>query len=207
MLTIELAKPGIVVAGRFRATRNGRIPKSFLIETLLAEVHRVCQNNAVPFELRQRLWQAAFLANTGSSKSDTYENQLLLLLFNATAIANVADNAASGPLTQLACALHTADPGESGTQSTSESAYTSYARLNVNRNSGGWTVAGNSVVPVANLDFPKCTGSTSTITHASIGKTGGGATEIFYSGAVSPNISVATNTIPRLDTTSIITED
>jgi len=207
MLTIELASPGIIRTGRLRATQNGRIPKSFIIETLLAEVHRVCQNESVPFELRKRLWQASFAANFGSSKSDTYENDLLKLLFNATAIANVADNAASGPLTQLACALHTADPGDSGTQSTSETSYGAYARLNVNRNSGGWTISGNSVTPVANLDFPKCTSGTATITHASIGKTGGGATEIFYSGAVTPNISVATNTIPRLDTTSIITED
>lgn len=141
------------------------------------------------------------------SKGDTYENDLLKLLFNATAIANVADNASSSPLTQLAVALHTADPGEAGTQSTSEAAYTSYARVNVNRNSGGWTVTANSVSPVANIDFPACTGSTSTITHATIGATGGGATKIFYSGTVTPNISVSTGVTPRLTTASTVTED
>lgn len=207
MLTIELAQPGVVKTGRLRATRNRRVPISFILETILEQIHRVCQNAAVPFELRRDLWQAAQLLQVGSSKSNTYENQLLLLLFNATAIANVADNAASSPLTALSNALHTADPGETGTQSTNETSYGAYARVDVNRNSGGWTVSGNSVTPVADINFPKCTSGTATITHGSIGKTGGGATTIFYSGAVTPNISVATNTIPRLDVTSVITED
>jgi hypothetical protein len=35
------------------------------------------------------------------SKSDTFENDILKLIFNATAIANLADNAASAPLTSL----------------------------------------------------------------------------------------------------------
>jgi hypothetical protein len=51
----------------------------------------------------------------------TTETAILALIFNATAWANYADNAASSPQTNIACALHTADPGTSGTQSTSES--------------------------------------------------------------------------------------
>ena len=51
------------------------------------------------------------------SKGDTTENDLLKLIFNATPIANLADNAATSPLTQLAVALHTGDPGEGGTPS------------------------------------------------------------------------------------------
>lgn len=141
------------------------------------------------------------------SKGDTFENDLLKLIFNATAIANLADNASASPLTNLSVALHTADPGETGTQSTNETAYTSYARVSVARTSGGWTVTANSVSPVANIDFPACTGSTATITHASVGPTGGGATKIFYSGAVTPNIAVSTGVTPRLTTASTITED
>jgi hypothetical protein len=196
-----------IVEGRLRATRNRRIPQSLILETILEQVHRVCKNNNVPFELRRDLWQAAALLQTGSSKSDTYENDLVKLLFNATAIANVADNAASSPLTQLAVALHTADPGEAGTQSTSETSYTGYARVNVNRNSGGWTVTGNSASPAAVIEFGECTVGTPTLTHGSVGRTGGGATEIFYSGAITPNIAVVVGTIPRIGTTSTFTED
>lgn len=141
------------------------------------------------------------------SIADTTENSILALLFNATAWANIADNAATTPITQIACALHTADPGDAGNQSTSEATYTSYARVNVNRNSGGWTVTANSVSPVANISFPAATAGTNTITFASTGKTGGGATNIFWSGAVTPSISVSTGVTPQLSTSSTITLD
>lgn len=141
------------------------------------------------------------------SKSNDFENDLLKLIFNATAIANIADNAATSPLTNLYVALHTADPGESGTQSTSEAAYTSYARVAVERSSSGWTVTNNSVSPAANIDFPACTGGTATVTYFSIGVASSGSSKILYSGAVSPSISVSTGVTPRLTTASTVTED
>lgn len=143
------------------------------------------------------------------SKGDTFENDLLKLIFNATAIANLADNAASSPLTSLYVALHTADPGEAGTQATSETAYTGYARVAVARTSGGFTVTGNSVAPAANIDFGICTASPGgAITHFSIGVASSGATKILYSGTVTPNITMAVNVIPRLAAAgSSITED
>lgn len=143
----------------------------------------------------------------GASKGDTYENDLLKLLFNATAIANVADNAASSPFTNLSVALHTADPGESGTQTTSEATYTSYARVSVARTSGGWTVTSNSVSPVATISFPAGSGGSGTVTHFSVGPTGGGATKIFYSGTVTPNIVTGNGITPQLTTATAITED
>src|SRR5690348_18210167 len=87
------------------------------------------------------------------SKGNTFENDLLKLIFNATAIANIADNAASSPLTNLYVSLHTADPGEAGNQTTSECNYTGYARVAVARTSGGWTVTASSVSPAANITF------------------------------------------------------
>lgn len=141
------------------------------------------------------------------SKGDTFENDLLKLIFNATAIANMADNAASSPLTNLYVSLHTADPGETGNQTTSETAYTSYARVAVARTSGGWTVTNNSVSPAANIDFPACTGGTSTITHFGVGTAASGTGKLLYKGTVTPNIAVSTGVTPRLTTSSTITED
>ncbi|MBX3653196.1 MAG: hypothetical protein KF686_03360 [Ramlibacter sp.] len=142
------------------------------------------------------------------SKGNTFENDLLKLIFNGTTIANLADNAASGPLTNLYLALHTADPGEAGDQTTSEVAYTGYARMAVARTSGGWTVTGNSVSPVTAIDFPEKTGgSDGTATHCSIGTASSGAGKILYSGALTPNVSYANGVIPRIKTTSTITED
>lgn len=141
------------------------------------------------------------------SFSNATENAVMALIFNATAWAGYADNAAATPQTQIAVALHTADPGEAGTMATSEAAYTSYARAAVNRNSGGWTVTGNSVAPAANIDFPTGTGGSGTITHASLGATGGGAAAILISGAVTPNIVSGSGVTPRMTTATVITLD
>lgn len=141
------------------------------------------------------------------SKGDTFENDLLKLLFNATAIANVADNAATSPLTNLYVSLHTADPGETGTQATSEITYTSYARTAVARTSGGWTVTANSVSPVANIDFVAGTGGSGTATHFVVGSLVSTAGKLFYSGTVTPNIVTGNGITPRLTTATAITED
>lgn len=141
------------------------------------------------------------------SKGNTFENDLLKLIFNGTAIANLADNAASSPNTNLYVSLHTADPGEAGDQTTSEATYTSYARATVARTTGGWTVTNNSVSPVANIDFAAATGGTNTITHFGVGTALSGAGKLLYKGTVTPNISVSNGVTPRITTASTITED
>lgn len=125
-------------------------------------------------------------------KSDTFRNDVLKLIFNATAIANICDNAAASPLTNLYAALHTADPGGSGVQNTSECAYTSYARVAVARTSGGFTVTGNSVSPAATIGFPAATGGTETATHFSIGVASSGATKILRRGVLGSRLGPCT---------------
>jgi len=141
------------------------------------------------------------------SKSNAYETDLLGLLFNGTAIPNIADNAGASPLTNLFVALHTADPGEAGNQSTNEANYTGYNRVTVARNGGGWVVSGDTVNPAAAIDFPPATGGTNTITHFSIGVATSGATKILYSGVVTPNIAVSNGVTPSLTASSNVTED
>lgn len=141
-------------------------------------------------------------------KGNTFSNDFLKLVFNATAIANIADNAASGPLTNLGVSLHTANPGAGGSQTTSEAAYTSYARVSVARTTGGWTASSaQSTSPVANIDFPAATGGSETETYFAVGTdltTGAG--KILYSGTVTPNITVSNGVTPRLTTASTVTE-
>jgi hypothetical protein len=146
------------------------------------------------------------------SKSDFLENALLKLIFNATPIANIADNAAASPLTNLFWSLHTADPGDAGNQSTSETNYGSFARQSVARTTGGMTASTvGSTSPVANVVFPQATTPTlptvSSITHFSIGIAVSGATSILYSGTVTPNINVSAGVQPILTTASTVTED
>lgn len=141
------------------------------------------------------------------SKGNTFENDFLRLIYNAVAIANIADDAGTSPLTNLYVSLHTGDPGEAGDQETSECAYTSYARVAVARSGSGWTVSGNSVSPAANIDFPTATGGTETATHFAVGTAASGAGKILYKGALSPTIAISTGVTPRLTTSTVITED
>lgn len=141
------------------------------------------------------------------SKGNTFENDLLKLIFNATAIANIADNASSSPLTNLYISLHTSDPGEAGDQETNESDYTNYARVAVARTTGGWTVTNNSVSPVANIDFPASGGSDDDVTHFAVGTASSGGGKILYKGTVTPNVTINSGVIVRLTTASTITED
>jgi hypothetical protein len=142
------------------------------------------------------------------SFGNTFENDLLGLIFNGTPIANIADNAASAPLTNLYLALHTADPGEGGSQTTSEAAYTGYARVAVARTTGGFSAPSSGVTAlVADKDFPVDTAGTGTATFASVGTASSGAGKIIMSGAISPTIAYAVGVIPRLTTASTFSVD
>jgi hypothetical protein len=138
-------------------------------------------------------------------KGTTFDNDFLKLIFNATPIANVADNAATSPITNLFVSLHTADPS-AGNQSTSETTYTGYARVAVARTSGGWTVTGASVSPVAAIVFPACTAGTSAVTHWAVGTLTSGTGKVLYAGTVSPTVSVASGVTPQVNTSSTVTE-
>lgn len=140
-------------------------------------------------------------------KSTTTSNNLLKLVFNATAWANIADNAASSPNTNLYVALHTADPGAAGTQSTNEVTYSSYARVAVARTTGGWTASTSaSTSPVAAITFPAGSGGSGTAAYASVGMLASGAGIILYSGPITPNIVTGAGITPQLTTASAITE-
>lgn len=140
------------------------------------------------------------------SKSNAFETDLLELIFNATTLAELAENDSSSPAANLTVALHTGDPGEGGDQTTSEATYTSYARVNVVRTSSGWLVAGNQVDNVAAIDFPEATGGSNTITHFSVGT--GTGDYMIYSGALTASLAVSSGITPSFAIGAlVITED
>ena len=134
------------------------------------------------------------------SMSNAAEAALLDLLFLNTDWANIGDagglqnSAAAGA---FYIALHTADPGEAGTQATSEVAYTSYARVAVARSGSGWSRTGSVVSNAALVQFPQCTGGSATATHFSIGVADSGAGQIVLSGALSSSLAVSTGIQPQ----------
>ena len=70
------------------------------------------------------------------SATNAFESGLLSLIFENTNLANVGDaTGLQGSATAgvFWISLHTATPNETGTQTTSEAAYTSYGRVSVAR--------------------------------------------------------------------------
>lgn len=115
------------------------------------------------------------------AKSNASANALVALMYNATAIANVADNAVTAPITAVQIAAHTADPGAAGTQSTNEAAYTGYARGTPARSAAGFTCANGVVTLVADASFGACTAGTAVLTHWSAGPAAG-AGQVWHRG-------------------------
>ena len=140
------------------------------------------------------------------AKGATFDNDWLKLIFNAVGIANIADNAAASPLTNLYVSLHTADPGTGGNQSTNEVNYAGYARVAVARTSAGWTVTGNSVSPAGVITFPTGTAGSGTATFFGVGTSASGAGKLLYSGGITPSILTGNGVVPQLTSASVITE-
>jgi len=130
--------------------------------------------------------------------SNVSETALLNLLFKNQAWANVGDagglqpSAAAG---NFHIALHSADPGEAGDQTTSEIAYTGYGRVAVARGAG-FTVTGDSVSNAATVQFGECTAGSATVLWFSVGTASSGTGSIIYRGQLSASRAVSAGITP-----------
>lgn len=136
-------------------------------------------------------------------QASSWKDYLNKLVFNATAIAKIADNAAVTPLTDLYVTLHTVDPLNATVpdQSTSEVAYTGYARQAVPRTTAGWTCANGSVTPAEAVEFPVVAGMTvpQQVAYFGVGTDLTGAGKIIASGKLNPAFNMANGFVPRID--------
>ena len=128
------------------------------------------------------------------------ETDLLELIFTNLDWPNIGDAAGlqnSATVGDIFVSLHTADPGETGDQSTSEATYGAYARQSVVRSAAGWTVSGNNVSNAAEVAFPEATSGSETITHFGLGSaltTGG---NLYMSAVLDTSRLVNTGITPR----------
>ena len=146
------------------------------------------------------------------SKTDVFENEFLLHIFNNSSIALIGDaTGVRGSTTagSLYFSLHTADPTDTAAsgQSTSEVGYTSYARVAVARSGAGFTVTGSAVALAANVTFPAGSGGSGTATHWGIGTDSSGTGKLLYSGAITPSIVCGSGVTPQLTAGTCVTED
>jgi hypothetical protein len=140
------------------------------------------------------------------SMSNAAEAALLDLLFLNTDWANVGDAGGlqnSATAGSLYIALHTADPGEAGDQTTSEVSYTGYARVAVARSGAGWSRSVSTVSNVATVQFGECTAGSATATHFSIGTSSSGAGQIILSDALSATRSISAGITPLFNAGSL----
>lgn len=133
------------------------------------------------------------------SLGNTTETEILTYIFDTTAPAWAANGS-------FYVALHTADPGEAGTATTSEAAYTNYARVAVSRTTG-FTVTGNTVENAALIQFPQSGGSGTDCTHFSVVTTTSGAGQIILRGALTATVPTGSGVQPQFaagDLTALI---
>lgn len=134
--------------------------------------------------------------------ANTAEADVLKLIFQNTNWANVGDATGlrgSSTAGSFYISLHTANPGQAGNQTTSEAAYTSYARQAVARSSGGWTVTGSNPTTAENaaaISFPQCTGGSETETYFVVGRDSSGNGEILLYGALTSSLAVSNGITP-----------
>lgn len=132
--------------------------------------------------------------------TNAFETDLLELYFQNVDHPNVGDAAGlqnSAAAGNMHISLHTASPGETGTQTTSECAYTGYARVAVARSAGGFTVSGNNASNAAVVTFgQKTAGTDETVTHFGIGSDASGAGNLFFYGALTASLLVSNGITP-----------
>ena len=124
-------------------------------------------------------------------KSTDACNKFVNLLYRATAWANVADNAASAPLTNVYVALHTATlTAATNSQAENEVAYTNYARQAVARSTGWSAASGGATNNAALLQFPQSGATGATLAAVSTGTTVSGATAVWHYGLLNSPITI-----------------
>ncbi|HEY6925150.1 MAG TPA: hypothetical protein VI653_16865 [Steroidobacteraceae bacterium] len=119
--------------------------------------------------------------------ASSFWSNVAQLVFNATSWTSIAQNIGTSPATQFYISLHNADPGIGGSQTTNETAYTNYARVAVNRTSGGFTVSGSNPVQITNaggISFAQCGSTGDTLTYWGVGLASSGAGTLLASGPI-----------------------
>jgi hypothetical protein len=135
------------------------------------------------------------------SATNAFETSVLNLILTNANIANIGDATGlrgSSSAGVFYISLHTADPTETGTQTSSETSYTNYARVSITRASGagGWTVSGNNGSNTSAVTFATCGVTGATITHFGIGTDSSGAGNLLFKGALNASLAVSNGITP-----------
>jgi hypothetical protein len=134
-------------------------------------------------------------------KSTPTCNSIVNLMYRAVAWANVADNAASAPLTLVYVSLHTAPlTPATNSQLENETAYTNYDRVSTARSTGWNAAAGGATANSGTLSFPQCGVTGSTLTDVATGTADlPSAGNVWHTGALNSPLAVANGITPQFE--------
>jgi hypothetical protein len=133
------------------------------------------------------------------SASDAFETSLLGLIFTNVNAANVGDATGLRGSTTAGVfyvSLHTADPTDAGTQSSSEAGYTNYARVSIARDTSNWTVTNDVADNDSTITFATCGVTGATVTYFLLGSATSGAGNHFLNGALSASLAISSGITP-----------
>jgi hypothetical protein len=146
------------------------------------------------------------------SATNSFENGLLQLIFNNTALevhsASGGSLQGSGNIGLFYFALFTSSPGEVGSIA-AEATYGGYIRVGQasqdtdQRTSVFYPVANGQVINGVDILFPECVSGSQTITHWALCSGASGANILIY-GALSSPILIASQVQPRIPAGSMI---
>lgn len=137
------------------------------------------------------------------SATNVFENGLLSLIFENANYANVGDATGLRGSTTAGVfytSLHTANPNETGSQNTTEGAYTGYARVSIARSTAGWSVASGVADNDSAITFGLDTVGSETETHFGLGSDASGAGNLFLWGALAASLAVSPGVTPSFAT-------
>lgn len=131
--------------------------------------------------------------------TDVLELELGDLIFLNATFDNIGDatgiqgSTAAG---NLEISLHTGTLDDTSTQTTTEAAYTSYARVDVARSSAQWTNTAGTIDNDNAIAFPAATGGSETETDVGIGSDVV-ANELWIYGALTSSLPVSSGITPQ----------
>lgn len=131
--------------------------------------------------------------------TDVLETELLELIFENLAFDNIGDGAGILPSSSpgaIEVSLHTGTLGDTSDQSTTEAAYTSYARVDVTRSAAFWTATAGVTSNDQAITFPQATGGSETETDFGLGSDQI-ANELWIYGVLTASLAVSNGITPE----------
>jgi hypothetical protein len=146
------------------------------------------------------------------SKKDAFETAILQLIFNNTNLANIGDSTGlrgSSTAGNFYIALFKDGTEPSDSAQGTECDYTGYARKDVVRSSGGWTVASGACSNTAAITFAQCTAGSNTAGAFAICKADvEGVNDAIYWGELTSPLAISSGITPEFAAGDLdVTED